>query len=73
MVSNSLKELTPGLRFESLLVDKILMYQWMLIPSMPVAGSLKRWFESNHQYGSVGSRDQLMMVGTNTLKGVPKR
>ena len=37
----------------------MLMYQWMLIPSMPVAVSLKRWFESNHQYGSVGSRVQL--------------
>ena len=37
----------------------MLMYQWMLIPSMPVAVSLKRWFESNHQYGSVSSRVQL--------------
>lgn len=68
MVSNSLKELTPGLRFESLLVDKMLMYQWMLIPSMPVAGSLKRWFESNHQYGSVYSRVQLENRGNTHFK-----
>jgi hypothetical protein len=45
----------------------MLMYQWTLISSMTVVVSLKRWFESNHQYGSVGSRDQLMMVGTHTL------
>ena len=31
----------------------------MLISSMPVAVSLKRWFESNRQYGSVDSRVQL--------------
>ena len=28
----------------------MLTYQWMLISSMPVAVSLKRWFESNRQY-----------------------
>jgi hypothetical protein len=37
--------------FESLLShQKMLAYQWMLISSMPVAVSLKRWFESNRQY-----------------------
>ena len=48
------------------------MYQWMLIPSMPVAVSLKRWFESNHQYGSVCSRVQLENGSGNHLKMGPQ-
>ena len=55
-------------RFHSV-ATKMLMYQWMLIPSMPVAVSLKRWFESNHQYGSVGSIVQLKNEVTRTLNG----
>ena len=37
---------------------KMLTYRWMLISSMPVEESLKRWFESNRQYGSACSRVQ---------------
>jgi hypothetical protein len=43
----------------------MLMYQWTLISSMTVVVSLKRWFESNRQYGSVISRVQLER-GCNT-------
>jgi hypothetical protein len=50
----------------------MLMYQWMLISSMPVAVSLKRWFESNHQYGSVGSRVQLKNGSGEHLKMSPQ-
>jgi hypothetical protein len=39
---------------------------------MPVAVSLKRWFESNHQYGSVGSRVQLENGSGKHLKMGPQ-
>ena len=39
---------------------------------MPVAGSLKRWFESNHQYGSVSSRVQLKNGSGEHLKMGPQ-
>ena len=51
---------------------KMLTYQWMLIPSMPVAVSLKRWFESNHQYRSVSSRVQLENGSGEHLKMSPQ-
>lgn len=59
-------------RFESGSRNQMLMYQWTLISSMPVAGSLKRWFESNHQYGSVGSRVQLENGSGKHLKMGPQ-
>lgn len=40
----------------------------MLISSMPVVVSLKRWFESNRQYGSVSGRGLFETAVTNTLK-----
>ena len=64
--------ISPDRRFESGSRNQILMYQWMLIPSMPVAVSLKRWFESNHQYGSVGSRVQLKNGSGKHLKMSPQ-
>ena len=44
----------------------------MLIPSMPVAVSLKRWFESNRQYGSGSSRVQLENGSGKHLKMSPQ-
>ncbi len=52
--------------------QKMLAYQWMLISSMPVAVSLKRWFESNRQYGSVSSRVQLENGSGKHLKMSPQ-
>ena len=50
----------------------MMMYQWTLISSMTVVVSLKRWFESNHQYGSVSSRVQLKNGSGEHLKMGPQ-
>ena len=70
-IEGSLISFQNVVRFHSV-ATKMLTYQWMLIPSMPVAVSLKRWFESNRQYGSVSSRVQLENGSGEHLKMSPQ-